>query len=514
MTRLIASCFVETVSGVDVFARRAWDSGADAVELRLDAFEDDPVTLAAYLAQHRDRFWIVTCRSAEEGGTFRGDTMHRVSMLLAAVRGTGAYVDFELADFERSSNVRQKIQLAAAQSGDAEPRLILSSHCLAGPPSDSEALIERFRRAHPTAIWKVAFSARTIEDSFLSLDLMRKYSPRLISIAMGECGFWTRVLAKKLGAYGSFASIERGEATAPGQLSIDELIGRYRWRAIDADTRVFGVVGDPVAHSMSPVLFNHWFAEAGVNAVYLPLRVSSGEESLERFLGGCVTRTWLQVGGFSVTLPHKQAALRWIGGGAESMARGIGAVNTLVFRDTGIGAYNTDCYAAVASLANALGCDRTDLKRFRFDVLGTGGAARGVIYGLRELGCAITVYARRSESSDIGISVIPWHEMQHRSGDVLVNGTPIGMWPGVAASPVPAAALDGCRHVFDMVYNPRETQLMRDARGRGVATLGGLDMFVRQAAMQFELWTGRSPNSESATKLLEAELERRRGCSP
>jgi len=253
--------------------------------------------------------------------------------------------------------------------------------------------------------------------------------------------------------------------------------------------------------------------------VSLPLRVDGADGSLERFLDEGRARPWLHIGGFSVTLPHKHAALRWAGGGAESMARGIGAANTLVFRDGRVAAYNTDCYAAIASLADALGCDRSELNRFRFDVLGAGGAARGLVYGLRELGCEVTVYARDVEKArplthEFSARAAPWHDVARRTGDVLANCTRVGLWPETAASPVPATALDGCRLVFDMIYNPLQTRLMSDAAERDIPTLGGLDMFVRQAAMQFELWTGQSPNTASAKELLAAELARQRGSSP
>lgn len=511
MSRLIASAFVETPAEAEVAARRAWDAGADAVELRLDVFDGDGADLAVYLCRHRDRTWILTCRSAEEGGSFRGDTMSRVSLLLGAARGTGAYVDFELADFERSSNIRQKILLATGPAEDAHPRLILSAHDFRGPPADPEALLARFEGAAPAATWKLAYVAPTIHDTFLAFDLMRRHRRQMIAVAMGEPGLWTRVLAKKLDAFGSFASIGPSEATAQGQLAVEEMVNRYRWGDIDGDTRVFGVIGDPVAHSLSPSLFNRWFAEAGINAVYLPLRVQGGDDGLRRFLDGCRSRPWLDIGGFSVTTPHKHAALRWADRDGGSMCRGIGAANTLVMRDGRLEAYNTDCYAAIGALADALCCDRTELQRLRFDVLGAGGAARALVYGLRELGCEIAVYARDTQKAntlaeEFSLRGEPWSQVERRRGDVLVNCTPIGLWPNLSASPVSPETLAGCRLVFDMIYNPGETQLLRDAAGEGIATLNGLEMFVRQAAMQFELWTGRSPDVGSAAATLVTEL--------
>jgi len=289
------------------------------------------------------------------------------------------------------------------------------------------------------------------------------------------------------------------------------MIHRYRWPDLNRETRVYGVIGDPVAHSMSPILFNTWFAEAGVNAVYFPLRVRGGELELNGFLDACRDRSFLDIGGFSVTIPHKEHVLRWAGGGAESMARWIGAANTLVFNGTKVRAFNTDCYAATASLAEAIGCPPRDLHDLTFDVLGTGGAARAMLYGLRELGCRVHLFGRspdktRALAGEFGFEAVPWANRGSRTGQVLINSTSVGLWPQVEDSPMPVEAIQGCRLVFDLIYRPLRTRLLRDAEACGIPTLSGLNMFLRQAAMQFELWTGRAPDVESGRRSVTAEL--------
>ncbi len=514
MTLLVTSIAVKSVDELRTRSARAWGGGAEAVEVRIDTFEDDPAQLAAYLKDHNERTWIVTCRSADEGGLFDGDTAQRVALLIAAARGTGAYVDFELADWRRSDNIRRKIRLASATTDGTGSRLILSAHDFAGGPDNVIKLAAEMTGEDAVTAGKVAYEAGHICDTIDALDLLHERGNAVTAIAMGEDGLWTRVLAKKLGAFATYCALDSDSATAPGQLTLDEIINAYRWTAIDQSTRVFGVIGDPVAHSMSPTLFNFWFAQAGVNAVYFPLRVRDSGDSLRRFLDCCQSRAWLDVGGFSVTIPHKSATLDWLGDSADHMARKIGALNTLSFCGGKTQGFNTDCYAAVSCVADALGCARTDLGGLSVDVLGTGGAARAVLYGFPMFGCSVTVYGRSTErtrnlTDQFGGRAASWEDRVRRRGDVLINCTSVGMWPDVDASPMPQDALDGCRLVFDVVYNPLETRLLEEASAAGIQTLSGLEMFVRQAATQFTLWTSITPDLKPARELIRREIQRR-----
>lgn len=521
MTLLVVSINVETLDELRSRAERAWAAGAEAVEVRIDTFHDDPAMLAAYLKTHKNHTWIVTCRKADEGGRFRGDLLVRVSRLAAAARGTDAFVDFELADWSEdgeSSKVRQNVCLAAAKSDGSGHRLILSAHECSGMPENLSTLVDTMAHVPEASCAKVAYKPNHICDTFETLDLLHERAGKsdldLTVIAMGEDGLWTRVLAKKFGAFASYCALEAGSATATGQVALDEMVKRYRWPAIDASTKVFGVIGGPVAHSMSPLLFNHWFAASGINAIYLPLRVAGEGCSVGRFLDECRRRPWLDIGGFSVTIPHKTSALHWVNSGADSMAESIGALNTLVFRENEVTGHNTDCYSAVSSMTDALGCSRSDLAGLPVDVLGDGGAARAVIYGLYELGCKITIYGRSLETTlqladKYGAGAVAWPKRVERDGEVLINCTSVGSWPDAEASPMPADALAGCRLVFDVIYNPLETRLLKDAAAVGVKTLNGLDMFVRQATMQYTLWTGNSPDTRYTHDMIAREVKRR-----
>jgi 3-dehydroquinate dehydratase/shikimate dehydrogenase len=518
MTLLVASLAVEDLQELEVRATRAWEVGADAVELRIDAYDGSPEALASWLAARADRTWIVTCRSAAEGGHHVGDASDRAARLLAAVHGVDACVDVELADWQRLPEFARAFGATKTEGPGVARRVILSSHKPADPAVALRVLTDE-ATADGVLAAKLAYPVDQIADTFQALDTMHESGASMVAIAMGEDGAWTRVLARKLGAFASYCALDAASATAPGQFTLEEMVHRYRWRAMDASTRVFGVIGDPVAHSMSPLLFNQWFADAGINAVYLPLRVRADGDAagaLRRFLDGCRDRPWLDVGGFSVTLPHKTSVGTWLGDRVDHMARGIGAVNTVSFRGHKTQGFNTDCYAALSSLTAALECKRDDLLGLSVDVLGTGGMARALVYGLPMFGCDVTVYGRSAEATRhladlFGVRPAAWEDRTRGSGEVLINATSVGLWPDDKHSPMLPESLSRRRLVFDVIYNPLETWLLRDAREAGAATLGGLDMFVRQAAVQFALWTGRSPDLTAGRNLISRCIEQRGG---
>lgn len=523
MTLLIVSIFAETVDEAAARSEAAWKQGADAVELRIDNFRGDPADLAAFLRRQHDRTWIVTCRSAAEGGNSTDDAGVRARRMAEAVCGTGALLDFESADWRDRPDIRKTIETTIDRDM-TRPHLILSAHEFSGSSPDVRSLVDEALSAGPGVVAKVAYATGHICESFAALDVMHDHGRRAVAICMGEDGSWTRVLAKKLGAFAGYAALSSDTTTAPGQWTIDELCSIFRWREIDPKTKVYGVIGDPVAHSMGPLLFNHWFAECGINAVYLPLQVRAESGGIARFLNECGKRPWLDIGGFSVTIPHKSAALTWAKDSADPMSQSIGAANTICFGAGGGAAYNTDCRAAISSLTSALACECVDLAGLTVDVLGAGGAARAVLYGLHEFGCRATVYARSATSccpppwkgearggllaERFGCETRAWEDRARRSGDVVINCTPIGMWPHVDATPLPADAFRGCRLVFDLIYRPLQTKLLADAAEAGCRTLNGLDMFVRQALAQLELWTGTSPDGTSAREFLRREEER------
>jgi 3-dehydroquinate dehydratase/shikimate dehydrogenase len=516
MTLLVTSLRVDTLTDVERLSPQAWSGGAEAVELRIDTYRDAPESLAAYLAKHADQTWILTCRAKSEGGRFAGNDGERIALLCQARGRNDTYIDFEWSHWRGlSADLRSSLP----RGTEEKPRtgLILSTHDSTGVPLHLTQLVEEMLAVRQATIVKIAFAGHSINDNFPALDLMHQHGRRIIAICMGEMGLMSRVLARKLGAAATYCSLSEDLPTAAGQVTLRQMLGLYRFAEISPTTKLFGVIGCPVAHSMSPLLFNHWFTRHGIDAVYFPLPVDEHEQALRSFLDGCAKRPWLDVGGFSVTLPHKTAARQWVGSGAGASAARTDAVNTLVFtpgkKTTG---YNTDCDAAIDSLTDVLACNRKDLKGLSIDVLGSGGVARAVVAGLQACGCNVTVFGRSADRTRelthaFDAQPRPWNDRLARQGEVLINCTSIGMWPDGDETPMPPDSLAGCGLVFDVVYNPLQTRLMADAAAAGATTLGGLDMFVRQAARQLEYWTGVRPDLEEARQLVERDITGKRG---
>jgi shikimate dehydrogenase len=256
-------------------------------------------------------------------------------------------------------------------------------------------------------------------------------------------------------------------------------------RAIDAHTGLFGVIGSPVGHSLSPVMHNAALRAMNWPAVYLafPVIDPAGAITGMRSLG---------IGGLSVTIPHKVAVMAFLDD-LDDLARRIGAVNTIVWRAGRLVGFNTDCFGAVAALK-----EKSGLKGKHVALIGAGGAARAVGFGLTAEGARVTIFNRGAEkgaalAKDLGSGFEPLANLARYTGEVLVNTTSVGMLPDIRRSPVPPQALTRGMVVMDIVYNPLETQLLRDARAAGCTVIDGLSMFVHQGARQLELWTGQTP---------------------
>jgi 3-dehydroquinate dehydratase / shikimate dehydrogenase len=458
-----------TVAGPDMAALRrqrdeAAAAGADLVELRLDLVSDPDV--AGALAG-RSTPVIVTCRPQWEGGGFMGSEPERLAILQAALTQGADYVDVEFkAGFD---------ELVRSQRGK---RIVLSMHDFEGVPGDLPSRV-RAMRSTGAEVVKVAVLVKSLWDNLALLDL-RDAGSRGVFIGMGPCGVPTRLLAAHFGSHWSYA----GEAHAPGQIPAHRMVAEFRFREITERTAVYGIVGHPLAHSVSPAMHNAAFRAAGLDAVYVPLPAASAEDFLE-------FAKVLHVRGASVTIPYKVELFERVDV-ADQVSTQVGAVNTLKRHQTKWMGRNTDVNGFLAPLRG-----KHQLRGMRAAILGAGGAARGVAVALSTSGAEVSVYARNTDRASevsrlVGRKPTGRALPAAKSWDLLVNATPVGTHPDVDQSPFPAEAFDG-RIAYDLVYNPEQTRFLRDAAAAGCEAIGGLDMLVAQAEDQSEWWTMRRP---------------------
>jgi 3-dehydroquinate dehydratase / shikimate dehydrogenase len=515
MTLLCVPIFVETVEQAKHDIASAAEAGADLVELRID--ETDP-RVAFTINDTTTLPTIVTRRPTWEGGHSEEPDDERLLNLVHAASHGASYLDVEI---ESAGNlpggplVKQQI---------AQARIIVSSHDFSGRPARLTNVVQQLIDSSADVI-KVVWLARSIRDNLEAFEILQTRQKPTIALCMGEAGLISRVLAKKFGAFLTFASLRDESATAPGQVTIHDMKRLYRWDAVGPSTKVYGVVASPVAHSMSPAVHNAAFDQTGYDGVYVPLLVNPGYESFKAFMESFVPFEGLDLSGLSVTLPHKENALKYLrekGAEVEELAQRIGAVNTLVIdrsdRRLPLRGLNTDYAAILDSTTEKLKIDRDALGDLRIGVIGAGGTGRTAVAALAHYGATVVVYNRTREKADALAA-----EFNGRDGRVVaasidklcdscchvfINTTSVGMHPNVSESPLgdrpPKFTAETV--VFDTVYNPMKTKLLRQAEAAGAKTIGGVEMFVRQAAAQFRAWTGLEAPSDVMRGVVEQRL--------
>ena len=493
-TKLTVTLVAKDASSLGEAARRALAAGADLVEVRVDLLDaPDAAGVARVLDAVGAGKAIVTCRQRSQGGRFAGDEDERIGLIAELVTGRDVLVDLEFEVWRAESAVRGTI--SRALGGDLS-RLILSEHNFERRPADPAGIVDAMRRANPHGVAKLAWQAADVRDCLDAFELMAAGDGRTIAICMGEAGVPSRVLAGKFGAFLTFASLADGAEAAPGQVSVEQMRRSYRWDRLGEATRVYGVVGWPVGHSMSPAIHNTAFGETGVDAVYLAMPVEPTYEAFAGFVTRAMRLDGLNLGGLSVTIPHKPHALR-MAGRMEPLAGRIGAANTLVFEpDRTPMALNTDYAGVLDALTVGMACERDDLAGKRVAVLGAGGAARAVVAGLCDCRCEVTIYNRtaaraKALAEEFACGCGEFELRGRLVADIVVNTTSVGMHPNVDASPLPAEAMKAGMVVFETIYNPLRTLLLQQAQQAGCVTVTGLEMFVSQAVLQYEAWLGQ-----------------------
>jgi 3-dehydroquinate dehydratase/shikimate dehydrogenase len=459
-------------------ARREVESGETFLEFRLDRLEHPKQGIKAiqrFLKAHAECTVLATCRRHQNHGKFNGSVEEQFQLLDDAINAGAAAVDVEIETAEVAGPRLESLR--------ARARLILSYHNFEGTPA-MEVVLRRMMRI-PADGYKLVTTARKPSDNYRVLSLARLH-PRVpvIPLAMGELGFPSRVLSTMFGGLYTYATPSTAEGTAAGQVCARQLRQLYRIERLARSAKIYGVIADPVRHSISPAVHNRAFQSRRTSAVYLPFLVQAPQ--LKDFV---TLAEKLPIAGFSVTIPHKQKILRYLDI-VDPLARRIGAVNT-VWRKAGRwrGA-NTDAEAVRAPLESHLRLPGASIL-----LVGNGGAARSAAFALTEAGARVSIVGRnpdrvRALARACGAEPLLQENLNSRHFDGLVHATPLGMFPNVEEcffeNSIPADV------VFDMVYNPVETLLIRRARAQGKAVIPGIRMFLEQAARQFELWTGQT----------------------
>ena len=477
--------------------KEAARAGADLVELRIDCLRREPDLKRIF--KERPTPVVFTIRRGVDGGLWRGNEEKRQQFLREAIAIGVDYVDLEM-------DIATKIRRFG------KTKRIVSYHDVKSTPVDLRDIAEKCEEFDPDVV-KVATAATSLAEASRVLHLGVTAKSPTIAIAMGEIGAFTRILGPKFGAPFTYAGFNPERVFAAGMLPFKVLKKDYAFNEIDTKTEIYAVIGDPIEQSLSPAVHNAGFRQLGLNKVMVPILVPNGE--LPAFFK---ESQWLDIKGCSVTIPHKEAIVPLLQNKEGSVER-TGTCNTVIFQEDGkrVG-YNTDYRAAMDSLEQAMGGregeEETSSPLFDKQVLilGAGGVARSIAFGLARRGAHVTITNRHDEratrlAEETGGRTVSWSMRASNILDVVINATPVGMYPNVDDTPLPPSAFSRKEMlVFDTIYHPENTMMLKLARERGCQTVTGVDMFLRQAALQFKLYTGQDAPVELMHEVLKRKL--------
>jgi 3-dehydroquinate dehydratase/shikimate dehydrogenase len=464
------------------------------IELRLDYLRQPSAAyqrLRRFFDYHPGLLAIATCRRAVNGGKFRGSAAAEMDVLIKASQSGCQLVDLE---WQSAAKLKpQEYQRLRTQAA-----LILSFHDFHG----TRKLNETFAKmtAFPADFYKVVSTANSLYDNVLMMKFLEQHRDKhsLIGVCMGEQGIISRLLGVRAGSVFTFGAANPGEETAAGQIDARTLRETYRMDQVDAATRVYGVAGDPVAHSLSPAMMNAAFRRENVNAVYLTLHARKLDDLL-----ACVRDIPLH--GVSVTMPYKEQSVDRLDN-TDPMTAKIGACNTVIRAQDGkLYGYNTDVAGVVRPLEQ-----RLHLSGASVLVVGAGGAARAAVFGVKERGAEVFIINRSTAAGQklarqARAKFLNRAAIRKMKFDVIINATPVGM--GAArTSPLNENELNA-RYLMEMVYFPAETRLVKMARAKGIEVISGAEMFVHQGARQFEIWTGKPAPLEEMQRVVAAAVQ-------
>ena len=473
------------------------EKGAKLVEWRLDWLSRMPDIRR--LMKDKPTPVVVTCRRPDDKGRWKWTEEQRMTVLREAIVSGVEYVDLE-------------VDIAGSVPRFGDTKRIVSYHNFDETPLHLPDIYQDLCSKDPDIV-KIVTMANTPSDNARILDLVQRAKVPTVGFCMGELGTISRVLCGKFGSPFTYASFSSERNLAPGQLSFKDMRHMYRFNRITNKTKVFGVLGDPIAHSLSPLIHNAAFQKLKVDAVYVPIRVPQDlfDESLDEF-------DKVGVDGYSVTIPNKQPALDFAQE-ADTATMEIGAANTLTKRDGEWFATNTDYDAAIETVEVLLeSADQTlaDLQNRPVLILGAGGVARAIGLGMIRSGAIVTICNRTAAkaealAAELGCQQVTWENRGASFAEIVINCTSVGMHPNVNETPFQETWLRDNALVFDTIYNPESTLLIKQAQLRGCHTISGLEMFVRQAGKQFEQFTGLDAPLDHIREVLRYGISPRRG---
>ncbi|KAI4303532.1 hypothetical protein MLD38_039146 [Melastoma candidum] len=492
-TLICAPVMAESVDQMLGQIRTAKGQGADLVEIRIDFLKNfSSKQDLEVLIKQSSLPTLITYRPKWEGGEYDGDEGKRQEALRLAVELGADYIDVEL-------QVGPEFVNSIKGRNSEKTKIIISSHNYEKTPSSEEIgnLAARIQAAGADII-KIATTALDITDCARIFQLLAHSQVPTIAVAMSERGLISRILAAKYGGFLTFASIEAGVVSAPGQPTIKDLLELYNFRQLGADTKVHGVIGKPIGHSKSPHLYNAAFKSVNFNGIYLPLLV----DNVANFINAYSNPDFV---GYSYTIPHKEDGLRCCDE-VDPIAKAIGAISCMIRRpnDGKLMGYNVDYLGAIGAIEEALrGSNGTPataspLAGKLFVVIGAGGAGKALAYGGYEKGARVVVANRSFDkakelASKVGGKAITLAELEDfhpEEGMILANTTSVGMKPNTDQTPLAKKALSHYSLVFDAIYTPKWTRLLKEAQECGATVVFGTEMFINQAFVQFERFTG------------------------
>ncbi|KAF9673305.1 hypothetical protein SADUNF_Sadunf10G0010300 [Salix dunnii] len=551
-TLICTPIMADSADKMVVLMAEAKSVGADLVEIRLDSLKDfNPNSDIKTLILHSPLPTLFTYRPMWEGGQYNGDEEPRLDALRLAMELGADYIDVEL-------KVAHEFNELLRGNKPGKCKLIVSSHNYENTPSVEELgnLVARIQAAGADIV-KIATTALDISDVARIFQITVHSQVPIIGLVMGERGLISRILCAKFGGYLTFGTLESGVVSAPGQPTIKDLLDLYNFRQIGPDTKVFGIIGKPVGHSKSPVLYNEAFKSVGFNGVYVHLLV----DDIARFLQ---TYSSTDFAGFSCTIPHKEDAVKCCDE-VHPVAKSIGAANCIIRRqsDGKLFGYNTDYVGAISAIEDGLRASQnvsntvgSPLAGKLFIVIGAGGAGKALAYGAKEKGARVVIanrtygeailqwgncfsftsffqliftvpflqpklftgffqtpllkFVKTQERAKVladiiggdALSLADLENFHPEDGMILANTTSIGMQPKVDETPVSKNALRSYSLVFDAVYTPKITRLLREAEESGAKIVTGLEMFIGQAYEQFERFTELPAPKELFQKIM------------